>query len=249
MVIVAAACAKVGLACEVFAVPAVPISGRAYHESGNVLLVELLGAALHRLEPADDPGAALRLRAAELAAGGRTPYLIPPGGSNEIGVRGYIDCAAEISTQAAERGLHVSLMVHAHGTGGTHAGLVTGLASAAGCDTTVLGMCVGAREPEARPDVDALLARLCPDVAATGVRSLLDDTQLGIGYGIPPPAGLAALSLLARTEGVLLDPVYTAKAMAGLIDLVRAGAQRGDIVFVHTGGHPALFAYEEQLLR
>ena len=207
--------------------------------TGNVRLDLVLGAEIVRSE-ADDyyaTEAAIDAECERLAAAGRRPYRMPIGGASPVGALGYVSAALELRDQLGE---HVDLVVTADGSGGTHAGLVAGL----GDHSLVLGVDVGTR-----PDLDDRVPEKAAEVAALaglpepvgGVQ--LDHDRFGPGYGAPTDASLEAMRLAARTEGLLLDPVYTAKAMAGLLAAVREGrAGDGPIVFLHTGGLPALFA-------
>ncbi|HEX7168812.1 MAG TPA: pyridoxal-phosphate dependent enzyme, partial [Acidimicrobiales bacterium] len=173
---------------------------------------------------------------ARLAAEGRRPYRMPIGGASAVGALGYVSAALELRDQLAD----IGLVVTADGSGGTHAGLVAGL----GDHDLVLGIDVGTR-----PDLDDRVPEKAAEAAAlaglpepTGTVRV-DHDRFGPGYGAPTDASLEALRLAARTEGLLLDPVYTAKAMAGLLAAVREGrAGDGPVVFLHTGGLPALFS-------
>lgn len=229
----AAAANKVGLACAV-----VMASDRPEMPSGNVLLDEILAPEMIWAGALDYYPLEERIvaEADRLRALGRTPHVLPVGGATPVGALGYMRAAAEIREQVPD----VGLLVVADGSGGTHAGLVAGF----GDHDLVLGVDVGTR-----PDLDesvhqmaeetALLAR----TAAPSGRVQIDHDHFGDGYGAPSALARGALDLCGRTEGLLLDPVYTAKAMAGLISAARDG-RIGDrrTVFVHTGGLPALFS-------
>ncbi|MFI6816370.1 pyridoxal-phosphate dependent enzyme [Nonomuraea sp. NPDC050328] len=232
----AAAANVAGLGCDLVLtrLAAEPVA------SGNVLLDEVLGARVRWLVgaalPYEELEEAIRARARELAEQGRKPYALPIGGSSPEGVACYAEVAREL-----DEALRPDLVVVASGSGGTHAGLVAGL----GEHARVLGVDVGAR-----PDLARAVEELAAQVAArtgrpepTG-RCALDTGRIGAGYGEPTGPALEALLLAARTDGLLLDPVYTAKAMAGLVAAAREGRiARGDrVVFLHTGGLPGLFA-------
>lgn len=219
---------------------------------GNLLLDRLFGARV-RLVASIDPMLAVgrddevvaEVAAAEAAAG-RRPYVIPVGGSSGIGVFGYVGGTAELVDQLAAMDVAPARLYYASGSRGTQAGLTLG-AKACGAPYAVYGVAVSAGEPEkierARRIANEAATRL-----ATPTRVELDDLvtdqdHIGEGYGIPTPGGLEAIDLLARTEAILLDPCYTAKAMAALIAHVRDGrhSPTDTLVFLHTGGSPALF--------
>jgi 1-aminocyclopropane-1-carboxylate deaminase/D-cysteine desulfhydrase-like pyridoxal-dependent ACC family enzyme len=181
---------------------------------------------------------------ADLRAAGRHPYLIEVGGSGLPGIVGQVLAGLELVADAAARGFVPDVVVVPSATGGTQAGLLVGLATA-GVATTVHGVAAARRGAELVPHIRALLADLgaIPGlVAVPGERIILDDSQLGAGYGIPTRSAGDATRLLATTEGILVDPIYTAKALAGLVALVGGGTLDGRrVVFWHAGGTPGLF--------
>lgn len=213
---------------------------------GNLLLDRILGAEV-RFSGSRRAEECAGEVSQELAAKGRKPYLIPVGGSNAVGVLGYVLAAWEILDQAERQGVRPSHVVVAAGSGGTHAGLLAGMKMRCP-DVRVVGISVS-RTREALCARVAELATAAMDMLG-GKKSVSPDDVLvecgyiGPAYGVPTEEGLEAISLLARREGLLLDQVYTGKAMAGLIDLVKKGRFGGgeDVIFVHTGGVPALFA-------
>ena len=231
----AAAAARLGLACTI-----VLTSPRPSVATGNVLLDEVLRPDIVWAGDRDYYGAeaAIEETCDRLAAEGRKPYRIPVGGASTIGALGYVACGVELAEQLPD----LALAVTADGSGGTHAGLVAGL----GDHGRVLGVDVGTR-----PDLDERVPEKAAEVAALArwaapegsVR--LDHDRFGPGYGAPTDDCREALHLAATLEGLLLDPVYTGKAMAGLIAAAREGRLpgTGTVVFVHTGGTPALFAH------
>ncbi len=246
----AAAAARVGLGCELLIEHRFPDWGVEYQAGGNILLDHLLGARVIDLEAGADRDSALAARAAELAAAGRTPYVIPLGGSSVIGAMGYRTAAVETLRQADERGFEIREIVHATASGGTQAGLVAGLAirrSAVG----VYGISAGAPSDYLTPIVHELaqgvIERVGLDRTIAPEAVIVDDYYVGDEYGMPTQAMREAVKLVAATEGILLDPVYSGKAMSGLIELARRGRWGPDdhVVFVHTGGTPALFGYRE----
>lgn len=229
----AAAANRLGLDCTiVLAGDPPPVA------HGNVVLDYLLAPEIVWAGPIGYYALEQRMRdeADRLRAEGRTPYLIPVGGASTIGELGYVVAALELRTQLPE----LSLVVTADGSGGTHAGLAAGLGSL----DLVLGMDAGTR-----PDLDdvvpvkaakaAALAQLAPPTGTVHI----DHDRFGDGYGAPTVSCREALDLAARLEGLILDPVYTGKALASLIAAVREGRapDDGSIVFLHTGGMPALF--------
>lgn len=246
-----AAAVREGLKCRLILEERVPGSYRA-DASGNNLLFDLLGVEKIVVMPGgSDLGAAMAAELADLAAAGRTGYAIVGGGSNPLGALGYVACAEELLAQSFEMGVAFDHLVVASGSAGTHAGLVVGLA-AANAGLPVTGINVRRPQAEQEGNVHALAQATAtfagaPDVPRAAVTCL--DRWVGLGYSLPTPAMIAAVRLLAATEGVLLDPVYTGKAMAGLLDLVREGRFKASerVVFVHTGGSPALFAYRDIL--
>ncbi len=248
----AAAAARMGLACEIVLEARMPQANEIYKRNGNVLLDRLLGAKIHERPDGTDMAAAAEAIAADLRKSGRKPYVIPGGGSNEIGSLGYVASALELLAQAAERGIKVDVVVMATGSTGTQAGLIVGFESAqSGVD--VVGVSV--RQPRERQEaaVFEMVGRVAKHVRLTHPigreRVVVDSDHVGEGYGLPTPGMLEAVSMTARLEGLLLDPVYTGKAMSGLIAMCRSGRFRTgqNVVFLHTGGQAGLFAYEPVL--
>ena len=222
-----------------------------YYRNGNVLLDQILGAAAIEHRPAGlDMNAELGHVADRLRAQGEVPYLSPGGGTNPIGALGYVVSAHEITAQANELGLRIDEVIHATGSTGTQAGLVVGF-EAASSHIPVLGISVRAPKDRQEANVRKLATETWKLLEARGdfpeqaVRVNAD--YVGEGYGLPTEGMVQAVRLLAETEGILLDPVYSGKAFAGLVDLVRQGryTQGQTIVFVHTGGAVGLFAYRD----
>jgi L-cysteate sulfo-lyase len=246
----AAACARLGVGCELFLKEPAPDRGESYGHSGNVLLDRIFGAKVRILPSSSNAETAMDEHAEALRREGRRPYSIPVGGSNAVGALGYIECARELSAQAHGMGLVIDTIVHASASHGTQAGLAVGLAIN-GTKARLLGMGVSGSAQQARANVERIAAVTCELLGSPPrfAEIEVDDRFVGEGYGTPTPEGLAAIRLLARLEGLLLDPVYTGKAMAGLLAMVREGrfSDKQNVVFLHTGGWPALFAYEEEL--
>lgn len=247
----AAACARLGLACELILARMVPRDGDDYEKNGNVLLDELFGAKpliLPRGENALDHANA---RAETLRAAGHNVLVLPTGGSTPLGALGYARCAREIARQEEGRGGRFDRVIVPNGSAGTQAGLVAGYA-AMGRDTrTIRAYAVLAAEDRAREAArdlaNAALGLMGKEGALTSGDIEVDGSELGDGYGMPTDAMLAAVRLMASQEGVLLDPVYSGKAFAGLLRDLRSGVVREgeDVLFVVTGGTPGLFAYRE----
>jgi D-cysteine desulfhydrase family pyridoxal phosphate-dependent enzyme len=235
----AAAANRLGLDCHIALAP--PSARDAEPASGNLLLDRVLGARLHLLDRGDyyDIEAGIDALAADLAAEGRRPFAIPVGGASVTGVTAYIDAADELVAQLD--GVHVDWVVVADGSGGTHAGLLAGLDP----EVRVLGVDVGTR-----PDLDDVVPTLAAEAASRRgrdeppTRAVIDHDRFGQGYGAVTDDAIEGVHVAARLEGIVLDPVYTGKAMAGLVAAVREGRIGEDetAVFWHTGGTPALFA-------
>lgn len=248
----AAAAAKLGLRCVVQLEDRVKDMPSEYHHSGNVLLDHLLGAEVHTFpEGEDEIGAdqALERLAKKLKLQGERPYVIhlapehPP-----LGALGYVEAAGELIRQAAERHVDFGSVIVASGSGQTHAGLLIGLRAQGGHDIRVRGFCVR-RNAEAQKTRVLRCAQAVTELL--GLNDLVgpddvevSDDQLGPGYGRHSEGSEEAIRMAARFEGLLVDPVYTGKALAGMIALARSGSLDGrPAVFIHTGGTPALFAY------
>ncbi len=214
-------------------------------EGPNQRLDELLGATIHVTATDDraDRAATVDRLAAALRADGRRPFVIGVGGTGPMGAAGQVLAGLELADQLAAAGIAAATVVLPSATGGTHAGVATGLALAAPPARTVLGIAVAAPSAELRPTILALLDGLAPLAGATVAPDavILEDDQLGEGYGRPTEAADEATRLLARTEGIFVDPIYTAKALAGLVARVRDGRLEGPVVFWHAGGGPGLF--------
>ncbi len=244
----AAAAARLGLGCALVHQAEHPWDGPDYAATGNALLDRLLGATLHAVPAEADRDAGMARLADDLRARGKRPYVIPGGGSNALGGLGYAGCAFEITAQANDLGLAVDHIVLATGSGGTQGGLIAGLA-ALNSPIRVIGIDIDADPQGVAEKVRAVAQGAA---ALLGLRDGVPDNAVAVeagyagpDYGRPTPAMIEAVRLAARLEGLILDPVYTGKAMAGLIDLVRRGrfGQDETVVFIHTGGTPALFAY------
>jgi D-cysteine desulfhydrase family pyridoxal phosphate-dependent enzyme len=232
--VTAALAAKIDLECHLI------LNGESPSTPASLHLDNMYGATIHRVATRDERAPTMERVANELRAKGRNPYSIPLGASMPLGAMGYVRAAEEI----AQCGMRFDALFHSTSSGGTQAGLVAGL-ELSRCPTKVIGVsaddtseAIAARVGEIVEGMGALLDRkLTPNIE-------VDAGFVGEGYGIPSQAGDEATRLLARTEGVVLDPVYTAKAMAALIARVRVGHFTADqsVLFLHTGGQLALFS-------
>jgi L-cysteate sulfo-lyase len=245
----AAAAAKLGLK-----VVLVITGKKPSNYDGNLLLNNLLGAEIRFLE--GKPSKLVKTRfmqeiAGELKRKGHVPYVIPAGASYPPGAVAYVNAMLELLTQARKNGFKVDALIHAAGSGGTQAGLV--LANKAlGSNVRIVGVCA---EPHSREHLtketveiaDEAAKLLHLDVIVKPDDVILNEDYAGDAYEKPTPEALNAIKLVAQTEGIVLDPIYTGRAMAGLIDLSKQGhfAKDNNVVFMHTGGTPALFPYKE----
>jgi L-cysteate sulfo-lyase len=238
--VVAAAARAAGLECHLVLSGPPPTEPR-----GNILLDHLSHANLHIVSTSAERGPATLTLADELSQQGRTPYVIPIGGSNGIGAQGYIDGFRELAAQLATLPRKPTIVVFATSSGGTYGGLLAGKTQL-NSDIELLGIRVdldpGAEEDVARIAVEAAgLSGSTLHVSAADVR--MNSEFVGEGYGLPTEAGMSAIGTVWRTEGILLDPVYTGKAMSGLMALAGRGSLIGSrAVFLHTGGEPSVFA-------
>ena len=245
----AAAAARVGMACDILLEDRTGYHDDAYAHNGNVLLDQLHGASIS-LRPADsDMNAEMEQLAMTLRDDGKKPYIIPGGGSNEIGALGYVNAAFEMVHQANERSLKIDHLVHATGSAGTQAGLVVGM-QAMNSGIPVYGVSVRAPKEKQEENVFGLAQRTLDfmglDQGIVPRETVVANSDyVGPGYGLPTDSMIEAVKLLAGFEGILLDPVYAGKGFAGLVDLVRKGhfKQGENVVFLHTGGSVSLFAY------
>ena len=250
--VTAAAACRLGLKCELILEHRVAIETGQYHASGNVLLNRIYGASMRVVRDGEDAIAVMESIADDVRRRGDTPYVIPRGGSTPVGALGYVACAQEILEQAARDALAFDCIVHATGSAATQAGLLVGL-RAMRCDTPVVGIGVNAPAAVQSKRVYDLACKTAELIGRPGIVSQDDVTAIsdyvGQGYGLVTNDMQAALLQLARLEGLLLDPVYSGKGMAGMLDLAGKGffADAANILFIHTGGSPALFAYRNEM--
>jgi D-cysteine desulfhydrase len=220
--------------------------------SGNNFLYHLLDAEKIKVIPGScDVTSELRHFAEDTIAEGRKPYVIPLGVSTPLGTLGYVSCAQEIMEQNDFQGLDITHVICASGSGGTQAGLITGFHNS---NIVVMGINVLQRNP-AQVELVHGLAQKNMNLIDADMRILTNevncfDDYLGPGYTMPTKEMIEAVKLLARTEGILLDPVYTGKAMAGLIGLIKKGyfKKENNILFLHTGGTPTLYSSMNTIL-
>ncbi len=246
----AAIAARMGYQCHLLLENRTESQDSDFLGNGNVLLDEMYGAQLQRFAGGTDMNEQMAQLAQRLQGEGRKPYIIPGGGSNRIGALGYANAAIELVTQSNDMGLKVDHIVHATGSAGTQAGLVAGL-TAVHAGIPVLGISVRAERAAQEENVYRLAAETADYIgsaaALTRAHVVANSDYVGGGYGVPTDAMIEAVTLTARHESILLDPVYSGKGMAGLIDQVRQGAFQIDenVVFIHTGGAQALFGYRD----
>ncbi|MEB8079899.1 D-cysteine desulfhydrase [Klebsiella michiganensis] len=244
----AAVAAKLGLHCVALLENPMGTRAENYLTNGNRLLLDLFNTQVEMCDALTDPNAQLEALAIRIEAQGYRPYVIPVGGSNALGALGYVESALEIAQQC-EGAVELSSVVVASGSAGTHAGLAVGLEQLMP-NAELIGVTVSRSVADQLPKVAALQQAVANSLeleAKAGIQ--LWDEYFAPGYGIPNDEGMAAVKLLAQLEGILLDPVYTGKAMAGLIGGIsqKRFKDEGPILFVHTGGAPALFAYHPHI--
>jgi L-cysteate sulfo-lyase len=245
----AAFAAKLGMKCHILLEDRTGSNDPNYNYNGNVLLDHLHGATTEKRPGGGDMNAEMEAVADKLRADGKKVYTIPGGGSNPTGALGYVNCAFELLSQVNGTGLKIDHIVHATGSAGTQAGLITGL-KAMNAQIPLLGIGVRAPKPKQEENVYNLACATAERLGCAGVvqrEDVVANTDyVGEGYGIPTESGLEAIRMFAELEAILLDPVYSAKGAAGLIDLIRKGHfKKGErVVFLHTGGAAALFGYD-----
>jgi len=244
----AAIAAKLGYECYLLLENRTGSDDPDFLANGNVLLDDIYNARLSDFPAGTDMNQEMLSLAEELRAAGKKPYIVPGGGSNRIGALGYVNAAYELVGQCNDQGLKVDHIVHATGSTGTQAGLVTGLTAIhSGID--LMGISVRAPKEAQEENVYRLACETAELIGSSAALNRSDvvanSDYVGEGYGMPTDGMIEAVEMTARHESILLDPVYSGKAMAGLIDLVRQGFYRREenIVFIHTGGAQALSGY------
>lgn len=244
----AAIAAKLGYECYLLLENRTGSDDPDFLANGNVLLDDIYNARLSDFPAGTDMNQEMLSLSEELRAAGKKPYIIPGGGSNRIGALGYVNAAYELVGQCNDQGLKVDHIVHATGSTGTQAGLVTGLTAIhSGID--LMGISVRAPKEAQEENVYRLACETAEFIGSSAALNRSDvvanSDYVGEGYGMPTDGMIEAVEMAARHESILLDPVYSGKGMAGLIDLVRQGFYRREenIVFIHTGGAQALSGY------
>ncbi|HIF89503.1 MAG TPA: D-cysteine desulfhydrase [Candidatus Thioglobus sp.] len=240
--------AKLGMKCHVLLEDRTGYTDDNYNHNGNVFIDLLHGATYEKRGPGLDMNAEMEVVADKLRDAGSNVYTIVGGGSNATGALGYVDCAFELLHQANDKDLVVDHIVHATGSTGTQAGLIVGL-KAMNANIPLLGISVRAPKETQEENVYKLAVETASKLGCDGVVNrddiVANSDYVGKGYGFPTEAGIEAIKMFAELEGILLDPVYSSKGAAGLIDLIRKGSfKKSDrVVFIHTGGSASLFGY------
>jgi len=244
---------KLGMRCEIVLEDRTQSKDQDYLENGNVLLDKLFGANIRSVPSGTDINSEMLKIADDIYKKGGKPYIIPGGGSNPIGALGYINCAMELVGQLNDRSLRIDHLVLATGSAGTQAGLVVGMEGTRS-GIPVLGISVNTNKETQEKKVFELSEKTCEFIGITDSvkreKVVANGDYVGLGYGQPTEGMIEAVELLAREEGILLDPVYSGKGMAGLIDLIRKGKfqKTQNVVFLHTGGSVGLFAYRKTFI-
>lgn len=241
--------AKLGMQCHILLEDRTHSNNHNYNNNGNVLLDHLHGATTEKFPDGLDMNTEMEKVADRFRAEGKKVYTIPGGGSNPTGALGYVNCAFELLAQLNDRALRIDHIVHATGSAGTQAGLITGL-KAMNANIPLLGIGVRAPKDKQEENVFNLAVATAEKLGCAGIverKDVVANTDyVGEGYGLATAGGLEAIRMFAELEAILLDPVYSAKGAAGFIDLIRKGHfKKGErVVFLHTGGSSALFGYD-----
>jgi D-cysteine desulfhydrase family pyridoxal phosphate-dependent enzyme len=248
--ITAAGAAKLGMRAHL-------VLGPGEHEGlqGNILLDRMLGAEIHWVDTNDLDAQWKTMEdvAREAEAQGRRPFIIPRGGASPSGSVSYANCVLEMSQQLNDMRIEAGWLFLPTGTGGTQAGLMVGARWIMPQPFRVIGISVSRTSEDMRQRVAHHANEAAELLGASFSFSpedvLVHDEYIGAGYGKPSAGGMEATRLMARTEGILLDPVYSAKGVAGMADMIRRGVvgRNDTVIFLHTGGQPAIFAYDLEL--
>ena len=244
--------AKVGLECHVILSNPVPELEEELMGSGNYLMDQLMGAHIYQTDSGRGPVVERVL--SELAAVGKRPYNIPAGASNGIGSLGYMNAARELIDQWGEMSIRPSHIFTASGSCGTQAGLLMGLRYFGNTSTEVVGISVSGSAAALKKRTRDVLNMICDETMIAkdfigDEEIVVNDEYIGAGYGHPSDGGVAAIRTTAESEGVILDPIYTGKAMSAMLDMLKKQNLRNarDVVFLHTGGAPAIHPYADFL--
>ncbi len=244
--------AKVGLEAHVVLSNPVPEMESQLKGSGNYLMDQLMGANIYLAE--DGRGPVVEQVLADLTANGKRPYNIPAGASNGIGSLGYVNAGRELIEQWDRMGISPSHIFTGTGSCGTQAGLLHGLRYFGNIRTKVIGVSVSGSQARTEARMRSVLTMIADEMGTPAdlipdSDIIVADEYIGEGYGRPTDAGVAAMRSVAENEGIILDPVYTGKAMSAMLDMLRQGTLEGarDVVFLHTGGAPAIHPYAEFL--
>ncbi|WP_394174179.1 D-cysteine desulfhydrase family protein [Thalassotalea litorea] len=246
----AAAANKYQLKCALVLEKVAGTGGEDYLHSGNLLLDNILGADTFIVPDNEDSLNHAMSLVEQLKAQGEVPYFITVGGSDPIGACGYVECAFELMEQCEQQQIKLDALIHATGSAGTQAGLIAGM-ELLDADTRVIGVCVSKPEAAQRQLIINLLEPMSEalgfNLQSAIKRIEIKDQYYGEGYGIPTDSMVEAVKTLARQEAILLDPVYTGKAMAGMLDMLKKGefSDTENVAFLHTGGSVGLFAYKD----
>lgn len=219
----------------------IPKQNETFNNNGNSLLMKLMNANIISIKDEDDFQTEMENIASKLISEGKRPYIIPFGGYNLLGSLGYVDCANEILEQFKEEGsINPDFVVTPLGSEGTMAGLVAGFSKT---ETKVVGFSVLHKDETIEKVVKKLVTEINPQI--TNVNYTIDTNYVGKGYGNPTEEGIKAIKLLAELEGMFLCPVYTSKAMSGLVDYIKMNKIKKEdtVVFIHTGGMPLVYSY------
>ncbi|MFX0211339.1 MAG: D-cysteine desulfhydrase family protein [Candidatus Hodarchaeota archaeon] len=241
----AACSAKLGLECELV------LSGEdPDFITGNLLLDQILDVKIHRAKDSVERNELMIRVEEELKAEGKKPYMIPTGGSTSIGALGYLNCIVEIVQQSKELGVSFSHLIHSTGSGGTQSGLLIGR-ELYSPNLEILGINVGDPTERLQKEIKRIIKEFNQD---WGLELMIGDESIkilegyfGEGYGIPTQEMIDTVKLMAKLEGVFLDPIYTGKAIVGLVDLIKSDVIPKDdnVLFLHSGGGPSIFNYKD----
>ncbi|MGL4631288.1 MAG: D-cysteine desulfhydrase family protein [Leadbetterella sp.] len=249
--LVGSAC-QLGLKSVVVCKELIPNQNEVFLQNGNALLMNIMGAEIVSIKKEDDFMTEMKNVAQQITEKGGKPYIIPFGGSNVLGALGYVDCVEEIKTQCLENSIDFPNYIFTPtGSGGTQAGLIAG-AQQKQVNSKIIGISVLHPKEVATKIVLDLTNQTLLHLESSNTQSenvIVDDRFVGKGYGISTEQSIETIKLLAKLEGVFLCPVYTAKAMTGLIDYVQSGKISKDesVLFIHTGGSPLIYAYYDKL--